>query len=326
MDVGQRLGLDALRRVDDEDRTFAGLQAVADLVGEVDVSGRVDEVEAVGQAVAAVYSRRTARALIVMPFSRSRSIESRTWLVIWRPSIVWVSSSSRSASVDLPWSMWAMIEKLRRRSWGMVTRRQCSGTVGRRPAGRASDLKCRKGGDADHDEDDADGLERDSRSPKNTNAATAAKAANWLPITAVIGMLSREPQAEHRSEDLAGSGDEHKRQRGPGDRIRRWERRAGTTTTTTPTRRADEGDPGDGHERGRLARCDESDTEDERRAIERMAARRVSASVGVVAVAVDGSAVSESAGFIDGVDDDVEIAGWHVRSGGSSVEARRRRR
>ena len=34
---------------------------------------------------------------MVMPFSRSRSMESRTWLVIWRASMVWVSSSSRSA-------------------------------------------------------------------------------------------------------------------------------------------------------------------------------------------------------------------------------------
>src|SRR6186997_506537 len=61
-----------------------------------------------------------------MPFSRSRSIESRTWLVIWRGSMACVSSSNRSASVDLPWSMWAMIEKLRSRAWGMVTRRQSS--------------------------------------------------------------------------------------------------------------------------------------------------------------------------------------------------------
>ena len=52
VDVGERLGLDALGGVDDEDRALAGLQAVADLVGEVDVAGRVDEVEAVGQAVA----------------------------------------------------------------------------------------------------------------------------------------------------------------------------------------------------------------------------------------------------------------------------------
>src|SRR3954454_13408019 len=72
----------------------------------------------------AVYSRRTARALIVIPFSRSRSIESRTWLVICRGSMACVSSSSRSARVDFPWSMCAMIEKLRRRSCGMVTRRE----------------------------------------------------------------------------------------------------------------------------------------------------------------------------------------------------------
>jgi hypothetical protein len=30
-----------------------------------------------------------------------------------------VASSSRSASVDLPWSMWAMIEKLRMRLVGV---------------------------------------------------------------------------------------------------------------------------------------------------------------------------------------------------------------
>ena len=52
MDVGEGLRLDALGGVDDEDRALAGLQAVADLVGEVDVAGRVDEVQPVGQAVA----------------------------------------------------------------------------------------------------------------------------------------------------------------------------------------------------------------------------------------------------------------------------------
>src|SRR3954452_16482952 len=48
-----------------------------------------------------------------MPRSRSRSIESSScgrWL---RASTVPVSSRMRSASVDFPWSMWAMIEKLR---------------------------------------------------------------------------------------------------------------------------------------------------------------------------------------------------------------------
>ena len=51
VDVGQRLGLDALGGVHDEDRALARLQAAADLVGEVDVAGRVDEVEPVGEAV-----------------------------------------------------------------------------------------------------------------------------------------------------------------------------------------------------------------------------------------------------------------------------------
>ena len=51
MDVGEGLGLDALGGVDDEDRTLAGLQAVAHFVREVDVTGRVDEVEPIGLAV-----------------------------------------------------------------------------------------------------------------------------------------------------------------------------------------------------------------------------------------------------------------------------------
>src|SRR5215208_608729 len=51
MDVGERLGLDSLRRVDDEDRPFTGLKAVAHFVGEVDVAGRVDQVQPVDEAV-----------------------------------------------------------------------------------------------------------------------------------------------------------------------------------------------------------------------------------------------------------------------------------
>jgi hypothetical protein len=50
---------------------------------------------------------------MVMPRSRSSSIESSTCSAISRsarPPHIWMK---RSASVDLPWSMWAMIEKLR---------------------------------------------------------------------------------------------------------------------------------------------------------------------------------------------------------------------
>ena len=42
--VRERLRLDALRRVDEQDHTFARGQRAADLVAEVDVAGRVDEV------------------------------------------------------------------------------------------------------------------------------------------------------------------------------------------------------------------------------------------------------------------------------------------
>ena len=49
--VGDRLGLDALRRVDDEQRAFAGAQAARHLVVEVDVPGRVDQLQLVFVAV-----------------------------------------------------------------------------------------------------------------------------------------------------------------------------------------------------------------------------------------------------------------------------------
>ncbi len=50
--VRERLRLDALRRVDHEDRALAGLQRARNLVREVDVPGRVDQVERVLDAVA----------------------------------------------------------------------------------------------------------------------------------------------------------------------------------------------------------------------------------------------------------------------------------
>ncbi len=51
VDVGQRLRLDPLRRVDHQQRAFAGGQAPRHLIGEVDVAGRVHQVELVGLAV-----------------------------------------------------------------------------------------------------------------------------------------------------------------------------------------------------------------------------------------------------------------------------------
>ena len=65
------------------------------------------------------HGTRTFWALIVMPRSRSRSIESRYCSRISRMSTAPVTSRMRSDSVDFPWSMWAMMEKLRIRASSM---------------------------------------------------------------------------------------------------------------------------------------------------------------------------------------------------------------
>jgi hypothetical protein len=51
--VRERLRLDALRGIDQQDRALAGRERSAHLVREIDVARRVDEVELVGLAVAA---------------------------------------------------------------------------------------------------------------------------------------------------------------------------------------------------------------------------------------------------------------------------------
>ncbi len=51
IDVGERLRLDALAGVDDQQRALAGRQRAVHLVGEVDVTGRVHQVEDVILAV-----------------------------------------------------------------------------------------------------------------------------------------------------------------------------------------------------------------------------------------------------------------------------------
>src|ERR1700754_1317890 len=46
---------------------------------------------------------------------------SSSWARMLRGSTVWVVSRMRSASVDFPWSMWAMIEKFRMWAWSAMT-------------------------------------------------------------------------------------------------------------------------------------------------------------------------------------------------------------
>ena len=49
--IGERLRLHALRGVHHQQRALAGLQAARDFVGEIDVAGRIDQVELVEVAV-----------------------------------------------------------------------------------------------------------------------------------------------------------------------------------------------------------------------------------------------------------------------------------
>src|SRR4051812_31012260 len=65
-------------------------------------------------------STRTFWALMVMPRSRSMSMESRYCSRMSRASTAPVSSRMRSERVDLPWSTWAMTERLRMRSRAVV--------------------------------------------------------------------------------------------------------------------------------------------------------------------------------------------------------------
>ena len=51
VDIGERLRLDPLAGIDHQKRAFAGSERPADLVGEVDMAGRVHEIELIGVAV-----------------------------------------------------------------------------------------------------------------------------------------------------------------------------------------------------------------------------------------------------------------------------------
>src|SRR5512143_1427452 len=59
---------------------------------------------------------------MVIPRSRSISILSRNWSTFSRSVSVPVYSINRSARVDFPWSMWAMMEKLRMCSMRILPR------------------------------------------------------------------------------------------------------------------------------------------------------------------------------------------------------------
>ena len=136
------------------------------------------------------HDTRTFWALMVMPRSRSRSMESRYWARMSRASTAPVISRIRSDSVDLPWSMWAMIEKLRMRASCMarsmlptplVRAREVDGGAAPRSAvddeavarcgdGQAAAL----GGDADGSDELVGGHRRPDRRRRSHAAAPAA--------------------------------------------------------------------------------------------------------------------------------------------------------
>ncbi len=76
-----------------------------------------------------------------MPRSRSRSIVSRYWARMSRASTAPVISRIRSDSVDLPWSMWAMIEKFRMRDRSMA-RPTLPASVGSGPCVPIASVRC----------------------------------------------------------------------------------------------------------------------------------------------------------------------------------------
>ena len=51
IDIGERLRLDSLAGVDDEKRALAGVQRTRHLIGEIDVAGRVHQIEDIGLSV-----------------------------------------------------------------------------------------------------------------------------------------------------------------------------------------------------------------------------------------------------------------------------------
>jgi len=113
VEVGQRLRLDPLRGVNHQDGPFAGFQRAADLVAEVDVPRRIDQVHLVGLAVEGAVAHADRRGLDrdpLLAFQVHRVEDLLRHLPIGN---VPVSCSRRSARVDFPWSMWAMMQKLR---------------------------------------------------------------------------------------------------------------------------------------------------------------------------------------------------------------------
>ena len=127
IDVGQGLGLDALAGVDHQDRSLARRQRAADLIGEVDVAGRVHQVEDVGLAVVGAVGQAHGLGLdgdaaLALDVHRVEHL----LLHLARGQAARLLDQAIGQSVDLPWSIWATMEKLRMCESGVVMTRASS--------------------------------------------------------------------------------------------------------------------------------------------------------------------------------------------------------
>ena len=123
IDVGERLCFDALAGVDHQQRSFAGRQRARDFIGEVDMARRVHQVEDVILAVLGVIVqpdglRLDGDAALALDIHGIEHLFLARHFAIGQPAGQnWIR---RSASVDLPWSIWATMEKLRMLEMGTV--------------------------------------------------------------------------------------------------------------------------------------------------------------------------------------------------------------
>jgi hypothetical protein len=117
--VGERLRLHALRGVHHQQRAFAGLQAARNLVGEIHVAGRIDQVELVQVAVvgAVVQAHGVGLDGDAALALQVHGVEHLLHHFALRERAGDLQQAVRQR--DLPWSMCAMIEKLRMNSRSM---------------------------------------------------------------------------------------------------------------------------------------------------------------------------------------------------------------
>src|SRR3954447_24782195 len=149
-----------------------------------------------------------------MPRSRSRSIESSTWARIDRGSTVFVISRMRSASVDFPWSMWAMIEKLRMCAWSAMDARLRIGAGAWRGSERRRDRQRLLAGDRDAVANRVPGaVERavGARQERRVGLALHRHRNADRDRHAEVGLLDRLAQAAAGLERLVGVGDDEQR-------------------------------------------------------------------------------------------------------------------